>query len=115
MARNKLPTNETERREMRARTRAADSDPERTSSEAIFGREEGSSTGEAADKLGDDATAGDQASSGDDGSDNDLTEPSLDDWLNAEHARPDSPGETEDGLSELEEETRRQAEDRRLQ
>lgn len=33
------------------------------------------------------------------------------DWIAAEHARPDLPDETIDGLTELEEEVRRQAED----
>ena len=35
----------------------------------------------------------------------------LDDIVEAEAARPDLPGETEDGLDELEESVRRQAED----
>lgn len=35
----------------------------------------------------------------------------LEDWVAAEHARPDLPDETIDGLTDLEEEVRRQAED----
>lgn len=35
----------------------------------------------------------------------------AEDWVAAEHARPDLPDETSDGLTELEEEVRRQAED----
>lgn len=43
--------------------------------------------------------------------DDDVEGIAGEDWVAAEHARPDLPDETIDGLSALEEEVRRQAED----
>ena len=41
----------------------------------------------------------------------DPSEPSLEDWIEAEKSRPTLPDETADGLDDMDEEVRHQAED----
>jgi hypothetical protein len=41
----------------------------------------------------------------------DTSEPSLQDWVEAENSRPTLPDETADGLDDMDEEVRHQAED----
>lgn len=65
--------------------------PEQDASVAVFGRDVDALDGQAGATGGEDASA--------------------QDWLVAEAARPDIPGETADGLTELEEEVRHAAED----
>ncbi|MBV8184620.1 MAG: hypothetical protein JOY76_08020 [Hyphomicrobiales bacterium] len=52
--------------------------------------------------------------SGEESRTQDETQLAMDDFVTAERARPDIPAETADGLNELEEEIRHQAEDRPL-
>jgi hypothetical protein len=93
-----------ERREHAAYARGRAEAPERTASEAVLGRSEGEVPD---DDREDVATARAEDPAGDA-----YDEAALD-WARAEEARPDPPGETEDGLDETAEEVRREAEDRR--
>ena len=103
---SKGKTNETEERETRAYEQARSLDPEHTDSENVFGRtarmEPAEDAPDANEPEDEDARAADESES------------AIEDFITAEHARPDIPSETPDGLNELEEEVRRQAEDRAL-
>lgn len=99
-------TNETEERETRAYEEARSLEPEHSDSENVFGRtarmEPAEGDPDASEREDDDTRAADES------------ERAIEDFITAEHARPDIPSETPDGLNELEEEVRRQAEDRAL-
>ncbi len=103
---NKSKTNETQEREARAYEEARSREPEHSDPENVFGRAARMEPAEDDPDMsqGED----DEAEAGSDG------ESAIEDFLTAEHARPDIPSETPDGLNELEEEVRRQAEDRAL-
>jgi hypothetical protein len=86
----------TKNEDLEAVRRARRFAPERSTAEAVALRE------------GRDLPPDDQDTADTEGAD-DAT---LQDWAVAEASRPDLPDETEDGLSDLDEEVRRQAEDR---
>ncbi len=56
-------------------------------------------------------STGERPSDANDDPSTDESEPSLEDWIEAENSRPTLPDETADGLDDLDEEVRHQAED----
>ncbi|MBV8766104.1 MAG: hypothetical protein JOZ30_06180 [Hyphomicrobiales bacterium] len=103
---NTIKTNETEERETRAYEEARSKEPQHSDSENAFGREARFETREGDPER---VEAPGEESRAEDG-----PQLALDDFVTAERARPDIPAETADGLNELEEEVRHQAEDRPL-
>ncbi|MBV9112175.1 MAG: hypothetical protein JOY67_05065 [Hyphomicrobiales bacterium] len=98
-------TNETEKRESRAYEKSRALRPEHSNSENVLGR---------AVKIEPDEelTANEGEAPGDEPGAEAKTEISMEEFITAERSLPDVPSETVDGLDELEEEIRRQAEDR---
>ena len=103
---NTSKTNETDERETRAYEKARSDEPEHSDSENVFGR--------SARTEPEEADPENIEGQSDEPHAEDEREVSIDDFITAERARPDIPEETVDGLNELEEEVRRQAEDRAL-
>jgi hypothetical protein len=97
--------NETQEREARAFEEARSLTPEHTGSKNVFGRAARMEPAE--DDPDADETQETQR-------DADESPRAMQDFITVEHARPDLPSETPDGLNELEEEVRHQAEDRDL-
>ena len=103
---NTIKTNETEERETRAYGEARSLEPQHSDSENAFGRE-----AKLEPRDGDSKRV---EAPGEESRTQDETQLAMDDFVTAERARPDIPAETADGLNELEEEVRHQAEDRPL-
>ncbi|MBV9051172.1 MAG: hypothetical protein JO196_02130 [Hyphomicrobiales bacterium] len=97
-------TDETEKQEARAYEKSRAVGPEHSDSENVFGR--------AAKAEPEEERFAESEDIGNDPPAETESEILLGEFIAAERALPDVPSETTDGLNELEEETRRQAEDR---